>query len=167
MAGALTSEMQRMPMASSAPRSAMAFTSSVSVHSFSSSGIANFRRWGKMNTIIHRAFFGVGTAWALAAWPMWAIGGHRGCHTAMLWGIILAPSYLLVSTRSSYGLGMRAFIGTAVVILAFAATTRGDPVIPYLILPPLIALISRIIGHSHFRKQPQHPAALDGSSRRE
>jgi hypothetical protein len=93
----------------------------------------------------------VGMCWAVAAWLLWPLTPHRGYETALGSAIWLAPSYILLSVYRGATIPIRVFVGCATGFLLLIGIRvipgRYDPVLLYLVCPPVLALATALARH--------------------
>ena len=103
----------------------------------------------RAKTAILQSLFVIGVVWAGFVWTLWLIMGREDYMAALWCGTLLAPAYLLVAVRRRHGIGMRAFIAAAVLILLLLGMNywpaRELGLKGYLLLPLTAAFIARLL----------------------
>ena len=86
----------------------------------------------------------IGVLWAIYGWALWIITPHRGFQTALMSGMILSPSYLLLAAYRGTAIPMRAFVAAAICILILVGLRiipgRYDMAWAYILCPPALGL---------------------------
>ena len=89
----------------------------------------------------------VGSTWAIYGWSLFFFAYHRSYLSAVYAGIILAPSYLVLSVYRGQAIPMRVFVGVTLGFLVVIGTriVRIDLLSYYLWVPPCLASIVALV----------------------
>ena len=102
----------------------------------------------RAGSALMQSLFAMGVTWVGFVWSSWLLFPGRGSVTALSCAVMLAPAYLFVGIRRRRGIGMRAFVGTALLMLVLLGTrtwpSRHLGLEAYVALPPLVALLARL-----------------------